>query len=673
MIIKKILSFFYIVPICFVFGTEADHLIFTRIATNPDNSEAVFIYNPTNEIINLNNPNGGSYFLTDGYVSDDSENHYTNIPFINNGYRIYNENNNLFNSGNCILLGEFIYTNAPDNFYDIFITDSNDNIINVTYLNDVVSDCNLVPENSLYLSNDEIWIKTNLDFKDINFKISNAIILNSIFSDNSNTIDKKFWSQNYNDFFIEFPENATINPGETQIVSMHSDSIFYDYYYYYPDYNIHDLTTIGTENFTGNNQVFDYLENSGNNGESIMMFYWDGTSDIVNDVDYFLWGSRAFSIDKTNNNLYLPDQASQFQSYLENTFNHYSYNRIYDEGQCCTELGETNNGGNGITGHNETSENFEQSWSIEFNPEKTIGCLDDTWCSGINDYCALNYNLYADVDYSELYDTIDYTNNNRCIYNYGCMDATKFNYDVEATKDYSSCVDDSVYPLRSIEDVLNFTYPTGEEVLISGKLVSFRLIEDTFWILTIRDNDNFQIDVTGSGWNIELSKLNYLVEPHNYTQHVVSVLGIVDEYNGTAQVSIESERRLDDYIRYHNDGEFIEDYNSEITSAEIVAAPYVIIPTQGERIDFKYSFPSNSRVIVRVFSLDGRVVTTLLDRFYDASGTVLRMNELSDWDGRDHLGQIVSPGTYLFHIEASNFNTGATSVDVCPVVVGVNH
>ena len=49
---------------------------------------------------------------------------------------------------------------------------------------------------------------------------------------------------------------------------------------------------------------------------------------IVKDVDYFLWGSRAFSIDKTNNNLYLPDQASQFQSYLENTVNHYSYNRV---------------------------------------------------------------------------------------------------------------------------------------------------------------------------------------------------------------------------------------------------------------------------------------------------------------------------------------------------------
>ena len=63
----------------------------------------------------------------------------------------------------------------------------------------------------------------------------------------------------------------------------------------------------------------------------------------------------------------------------------------------------------------------------------------------------------------------------------------------------------------------------------------------------------------------------------------------------------------------------------------------------------------------------------LCDRFYDASGTVMRVDELSDWDGRDHLGQIVPPGTYLFHIEASNFTLGATSVDVCPVVVGVNH
>ena len=40
-------------------------------------------------------------------------------------------------------------------------------------------------------------------------------------------------------------------------------------------------------------------------------------------------------------------------------------------------------------------------------------------------------------------------------------------------------------------------------------------------------------------------------------------------------------------------------------------------------------------------------------------------------DGRDHFGQIVQPGTYLIHIEATNFLTGHTSVDTAPIVVGV--
>jgi len=150
-------------------------------------------------------------------------------------------------------------------------------------------------------------------------------------------------------------------------------------------------------------------------------------------------------------------------------------------------------------------------------------------------------------------------------------------------------------------------------------------------------------------------------------------LGVIDEYQGTAQISIEQERRIDDYIRYHKQGEFNEDLNNEIISAQIIPAPYVIIPSQGERLDYKYSFPSNSRVIIRVISLDGRVVTTLIDNYYLDGGTVERKEELSDWDGRDHFGQLVSPGTYLFHIEASNFTTGNTSEHVAPVVVGINH
>ena len=44
----------------------------------------------------------------------------------------------------------------------------------------------------------------------------------------------------------------------------------------------------------------------------------------------------------------------------------------------------------------------------------------------------------------------------------------------------------------------------------------------------------------------------------------------------------------------------------------------------------------------------------------------------SDWDGRDHLGQIVSPGTYLIH-RGYEFQTGVTSSGIAPVVVELVH
>ena len=100
-------------------------------------------------------------------------------------------------------------------------------------------------------------------------------------------------------------------------------------------------------------------------------------------------------------------------------------------------------------------------------------------------------------------------------------------------------------------------------------------------------------------------------------------------------------------------------------------APYVLIPTLGERSDFNYSFPSNSRVIIRVFDLSGRFITTLVDNYFNDSGTVYMEEDTSDWDGRDHLGQILSPGTYMMHIEAMNFQTGSTTTDMAPVVIGV--
>ena len=105
----------------------------------------------------------------------------------------------------------------------------------------------------------------------------------------------------------------------------------------------------------------------------------------------------------------------------------------------------------------------------------------------------------------------------------------------------------------------------------------------------------------------------------------------------------------------------------------------------GETLDYTYSHPSNSRVIIRIFDLSGRVITSLIDKYSEDGGTWFNginpvdpsnpeswtNSDRSSWDGRDHLGQIVSPGTYLMHIESYNFDNSKTAVDIAPIVIGV--
>ncbi|SVC28244.1 uncharacterized protein METZ01_LOCUS281098, partial [marine metagenome] len=125
----------------------------------------------------------------------------------------------------------------------------------------------------------------------------------------------------------------------------------------------------------------------------------------------------------------------------------------------------------------------------------------------------------------------------------------------------------------------------------------------------------------------------------------------------------------------------VGEYNVEVinilqlsgNTAIIKPEPYVIIPTLGEKLDFTYSYPNNSRVIIRLFDLSGRFVTSLVDKYYDKSSTIFRNNDQSSWDGRDHLGQVVTPGTYIMQIETLNPATGETQTDAAPVVVGVKN
>jgi hypothetical protein len=160
-----------------------------------------------------------------------------------------------------------------------------------------------------------------------------------------------------------------------------------------------------------------------------------------------------------------------------------------------------------------------------------------------------------------------------------------------------------------------------------------------------------------------------MVDPSNLSEYVVLAEGLVGIYQGSFQFEIVEESDIEEYYAYNPQGSFTPD--EDINRVVILPAPFVIIPTLGERLDYSFSVPSNSKVVIRILDLNGNFITSLLDDFFISSGLVERFEDQSDWDGTDHHGQIVAPGTYLMHIEATNWISGEYSYDIAPIVVGV--
>jgi hypothetical protein len=405
------------------------------------------------------------------------------------------------------------------------------------------------------------------------------------------------------------------------------------------------------------------------NYESLILFYWDGSSSIVQDVDYFVWGFAVagVGINKTGIPGYLDDTSFDIQTghILESHEQGYSYVR-----KSTTENGENgpanNITGNGITGHDETSEVFNQSWEIILNPllpEPVAGCTDDgsLESSYILNIQACNYDENAEVDDG----SCDYS----CL---GCMNSSAENFIPKATIDNGACdIDGDSIKYMLDQNEGNECIEMSTEYTIIGLVVGYDNISNGPEIITLQDENDYKVDIVVWDWDLQSSAIGFMVDPYDPSRYTMHVKGKLGTYQCGWQFEVETASDILLYDIDYPQGDLVED--EMIMTAEIVTAPYVIIPSLGERLDFHYSFPSNSRVIIRILDLNGLFITSLVDRFYKDAGKVERYVDYSDWNGRDHLGQIVSPGTYLIHIEASNFQTGSTSVDVAPIVVGVHH
>ena len=467
-----------------------------------------------------------------------------------------------------------------------------------------------------------------------------------------------YWSGFSSDFIARFPD-ININPGQTLTISIKDASTFNSYYSYNPDLTLTDdmLDVVDGQSTIGS---------SANLGayEVLILFKWDGNPlSLIQDIDYFYWGDSQglalYGIDKTGISTYEDDTPFNIQTnnILEAHDLDYSYVR-----KSTTENGESgpsnNITGNGITGHDETSEIFNQSWEIILNPslpEPIAGCVDDTAC---------NYDENAEVDD----DSCEYS----CL---GCTDSSAENYIPSATIDNGACniSGNSIQYIIEQNQGSECDEDLSSSYQIIGLVVGYDDVRPSGGpeVIVLQDDNDYQIEIVVWDWDVKSSAIGFMVDPYDPSKYVMHVDGTLGTYNCSWQFEVAGANNILLYDIYHPQGNLVEDQT--IIKAEIVTAPYVIIPTLGERLDFHYSFPSNSRVIIRILDLNGLFITSLVDRYYETGGTVERYEDTSDWNGRDHLGQIVPPGTYLIHIEASDFQSGKTTVDVAPIVVGVHH
>jgi lamin tail-like protein len=175
------------------------------------------------------------------------------------------------------------------------------------------------------------------------------------------------------DFIAHFPSGSMIQPGQYQTIALHGTSMFMTTYGIAPTYEIAgdsaavpDMLPAVTGSIGGPTTL-----TLTDTGEPVILFQWDQAGDLVKDVDYVYYGTvstanpqvnkTGIAIDGpdvgTTTSTYAADSAAQSPIGTHNAGG--SIHRCrFDEG------GETMTGGNGITGHNETSEPMNTTWKV---------------------------------------------------------------------------------------------------------------------------------------------------------------------------------------------------------------------------------------------------------------------------------------------------------------------
>jgi len=185
------------------------------------------------------------------------------------------------------------------------------------------------------------------------------------------------------DFIVRFPAGATLGPGEVAVVAIDGGT-FASAYGITADYCLSGSSCTAMAAVDSGSQP-----TLTNDGEPVVLFYWDGTTDRVIDVDIVRTGALSVANpmpNKSGVSVDGPDADSNATAYADEACSmpapaqapgaDLSIKRVLFEGTA------EGSGGNGLDGDDETSEDVTTTWDSPPFSAPTPGTLPTSMLAG---------------------------------------------------------------------------------------------------------------------------------------------------------------------------------------------------------------------------------------------------------------------------------------------------
>ena len=194
-----------------------------------------------------------------------------------------------------------------------------------------------------------------------NYYLTDAITNND--NDYVNIVDSSYTALG-TDFLARFPDDSRINHGDYLVIAIDGEG-FYQTYGFFADFELKGTSDQSQDMVAPLSGSIGRSSGLSNAGECIILFYWDGETDLVSDIDYVVWGDLAEAMDKSNLQKDGPDPDQDPTTYKNDTpiGNQIpvSTDTPHASGASISrinflEIDEVSDSGNGLTGHDESSE-----------------------------------------------------------------------------------------------------------------------------------------------------------------------------------------------------------------------------------------------------------------------------------------------------------------------------